>query len=226
MLLLRRFSSGLAAGLAAGLMAVSLAVAVPLASAQELTQQQAVTSLVSDLSAMKSLNATFHQWVNDAKNTALQEVTGTMWIARPGMFRWDTNDPYPQQIVSDNHLLWIYDLDLEQVTKRKLDKQVGNTPALLLSGDPAQLEQSFTISAFRFDETGELRYDLVPKSKDALFELLRVHFRSGRLHDMFLRDNLGQTTRIEFDIKAYNEKIDTSVFAFKPPKDVDVIEDM
>lgn len=224
MQLFRRFT----AGLAAGLFAATLVVVAPAGSlhAQELTQQQAVSSLVSDLSAMKSLNATFHQWVNDAKNAALQEVTGTMWIARPGMFRWDTNDPYPQQIISDNNLLWIYDLDLEQVTKRKLDRQVGNTPALLLSGDPAQLEQSFTITAFRFDETGEVRYDLAPKAKDALFELLRVHFRNGRLNDMFLRDNLGQTTRIEFDIKSYNEKIEPSVFAFKPPEGVDVIEDM
>lgn len=213
---------------ARGVLLAVLASVMPVASvhAEELTAQQAVTSLVSDLSSMKALNATFHQWVSDAKNNALQEVTGTMWIERPGMFRWDTNDPYPQQIVSDNNVLWIYDRDLEQVTKRKLDKQVGNTPALLLSGEPAKLEQSFTISAFRYEETGELRYDLVPKSKDALFELLRVHFRSGRIHDMFLRDNLGQTTRIEFDIKAYNDKIDGSVFTFKPPKDVDVIEDM
>lgn len=214
--------------LAASMLVGSLAVVFPAGAvqAQELTAQQAVSSLVTDLSAMKSLNATFHQWVNDAKNAALQEVTGTMWITRPGMFRWDTNDPYPQQIISDNNVLWIYDLDLEQVTKRKLDKQVGNTPALLLSGDPAQLEQSFIISAYKFEETGELRYDLAPKAKDALFELLRVHFRNGRLHDMYLRDNLGQTTRIEFEIKTYNEKIDPSLFAFKPPKDVDVIEDM
>lgn len=194
--------------------------------AQELTAQQAVSGLVADLSAMKSLNATFHQWVNDAKQAALQEVTGTMWIARPGMFRWDTNDPYPQQIISDNNVLWIYDMDLEQVTKRKLDKQVGNTPALLLSGDPGQLENSFGITAFKFDETGEVRYDLTPKAKDALFELLRVHFRNGRIHDMFLRDNLGQTTRIEFEIKSFNEKADAALFAFTPPKGVDVIEDM
>jgi outer membrane lipoprotein carrier protein len=213
---------------AAGMVVASLVMVAPAApvQAQALTTEQAVSSLVADLSAMKSLNATFHQWVNDAKNAALQEVTGTMWIARPGLFRWDTNDPYPQQIISDNTVLWIYDLDLEQVTKRKLDKQVGNTPALLLSGDPRQLEQSFTIKAFRFDETGEVRYDLEPKAKDALFELLRVHFREGRIHDMFLRDNLGQTTRIEFDIKKYNETMDAAVFNFTPPKGVDVIEDM
>lgn len=214
--------------LAACVVGASLSLLAPVGNvvAQELTAQQAVSSLVADLSAMKSLNANFHQWVNDAKQAALQEVTGTMWIERPGMFRWDTNDPYPQQIISDNNVLWIYDKDLDQVTKRKLDKQVGNTPALLLSGDPKTLEQSFKITGFRFDETGEVRYDLEPKGDDSLFELLRVHFQNGKLHDMFLRDNLGQTTRIEFEIKTYNEKTDRSLFDFKPPKGVDVIEDM
>ncbi len=217
----------LSAGLAATFLAASFGLALPApAEAQTLSNQQAVTSLVTDLSAMKSLHATFSQSVNDARNASLQEVAGTMWIARPGLFRWDTNDPYPQQIISDSNVLWIYDLDLEQVTKRKLDKQVGNTPALLLSGDPAQLDQSFTITASRDDATSEIRYDLVPKAKDALFELLRVHFRNGRLNDMFLRDNLGQTTRIQFQIKSYNEKIDPSIFSFVPPQGVDVIEDL
>ncbi|CBL45159.1 Outer-membrane lipoprotein carrier protein [gamma proteobacterium HdN1] len=202
-----------------------LVVAAP-AAAKELASEQGVTGLVRDLSMMKSFNATFHQWVSDAQNHVLQEVTGTMWVQRPGLFRWDTNDPYPQQIISDGEVLWIYDLDLEQATKRKLDKQVGNTPALLLSGDPEKLAESFTVRASMYEETGEVRYDLIPKHKGALFELLRVHFRSGKIHDMFLRDNLGQTTRIEFETKAFNKPIDAKVFAFKPPKGVDVIEDM
>ena len=111
------------------------------------------------------MEATFEQWVMDAKQNTLQNVTGTMWIQRPGQFRWNTADPYPQQIVSDGKELWIYDEDLEQATRKTLDKQVGNTPALLLSGDPSRIADGFQVSAYRFDETGSGVLTSGPKIK-------------------------------------------------------------
>ncbi|MDX1696568.1 MAG: outer membrane lipoprotein chaperone LolA, partial [Ketobacteraceae bacterium] len=159
------------------------------ASAGEKTQEVATDKLVEYLSAMNAMKATFHQYVEDSKKARLQDVTGKIWVKRPGKFRWDTNEPYPQSIITDGNVLWIYDVDLEQVTQKKLDHQVGNTPALLLSGNPETIGRNFTISAYEYEETGEWRFDLTPKSEDALFELLRVHFIEGRIRDMFLRDS-------------------------------------
>lgn len=193
--------------------------------AGEIGRDQASQQLNQMLTEMQSMQATFEQWVNDAKQTTLQHVTGTMWIQRPGQFRWDTDEPYPQKIVSDGKSLWIYDLDLEQATKKKLDNQIGNTPALLLSGDPQQIQMNFTVSGYKFDETGEIRFDLHPKDKEAMFSLLRVHFLQGHLSDMYLEDNLGQTTRIEFTKIKKNEKLDPKLFELNLPDTVDVIEE-
>lgn len=215
--------------LQAGVMAVlfALILAVPgLAQAGEHDEKAATAKLVEYLAAMDSMKANFHQWVEDAKRSKLQDVTGKIWVKRPGKFRWDTNEPYPQSIITDGQVLWIYDLDLEQVTQRKLDQQVGNTPALLLSGDPESISESFSISAYEYEETGEWRFDLTPKSEEALFELLRVHFMKGQIRDMYLRDSLGQTTRIEFEAIQVNLEIADKVFDFKPPEGVDVIKDM
>ncbi len=195
-------------------------------SGGQLTPEQSAAELVKQLGTMKSFKAEFHQWVSDAKNATLQEVTGKMWVKRPGQFRWDTNEPYPQQIIANEQLLWIYDLDLDQVTQRKLGHQVGNTPALLLSGDPQRLAESFTISAYFYADTKEWRFDLEPVAEDALFELLRVHFKNNILQDMFLRDSLGQTTRIEFSQQQLNLPIDSKLFQFTPPEGVDVISDL
>ena len=186
----------------------------------------ATKKLVENLSAMNSMKADFHQTVEDSKRARLQDVTGKIWVKRPGKFRWDTNEPYPQSIITNGELLWIYDVDLEQITQRKLDRQVGNTPALLLSGNPEAISESFAISAYEYEETGEWRFDLTPKSEEALFELLRVHFVNGKLRDMFLRDSLGQTTRIEFKSPEINVAVDDKVFDFEPPEGVDVIKDM
>jgi outer membrane lipoprotein carrier protein len=148
-----------------------------------------------------------------------------MKIQRPGMFRWDSLDPYPQQITTDSATLWVYDKDLDQVTRKSLDRQVGNTPALLLSGDPGVLSASFSITGHRFDANDEVRYDLVPKDKDAMFELLRVHFKANTLAEMYLRDNLGHTTRIVFTVRSLNKAINPDVFRFVPPEGTDVISD-
>ncbi|WP_290579700.1 outer membrane lipoprotein chaperone LolA [Ketobacter sp.] len=193
--------------------------------AGEVEPAKAPQKLTEFLNGIQSMEATFEQWVMDAKQNALQHVTGTMWIQRPGQFRWNTDDPYPQQIVSDGAELWIYDEDLEQATKKVLDKQVGNTPALLLSGDPSRISENFTVSGYLFDETGEWRFDLKPKDKDAMFALLRVHFLNKHLRDMYLEDSLGQTTRIEFKPVTVNKPIPESRFKLELDDSVDVIEE-
>jgi len=195
------------------------------ARAGEIGAEQASKQLNQLLSAMQSMQANFEQWVSDAKQTTLQHVTGKMWIQRPGQFRWDTNEPYPQKIVSDGKSLWIYDVDLEQATKKKLDNQIGNTPALLLSGDPKRISENFAVTGYKFDKTGELQFDLHPKDKNAMFSLLRVHFLHGKLEDMFLEDNLGQTTRIQFSDIKENQKLADTLFALNLPSSVDVIEE-
>lgn len=200
---------------------------VPVVSLQaaEVESEKATAQLIRFLNDLKSMEASFEQWVMDAKQNALQHVTGDVWIQRPGQFRWDTDEPYPQQIVSDGDALWIYDTDLEQATKKALDKQVGNTPALLLSGDPSKISDSFNVTAYLFDETGEWRFDLRPKGDDALFALLRVHFYQKQLRDMYLEDSLGQTTRIEFKVKRSNKPIKKAVFELEFGPEVDVIEE-
>lgn len=196
------------------------------ARGEALDPADAVSTLIEKLNHIKTLHADFRQWVNDARQNALQDVTGTMWVSRPGMFRWDTDDPFPQRIVVNDDKVWVYDIDLEQVTERSMGAEVGNTPALLLTGDPAQLTEHFLISAYRYPENGEYRFELIPRGEDAMFELLRVHFREGVLVDMFLRDSLGQTTKIDFTNAELNQPVDTDIFTFSAPKDVDWVSDL
>ena len=193
--------------------------------AGQLSEMASAQELIKQLKSIKSIHSTFRQWVQDAKQASLQDVTGSMWVQKPGQFRWDTNNPYPQSIIANGEFIWIYDEGLEQATLQKLDKHVGNTPALLLSGDPSRLADSFSISAYLYDDTREWRFDLKPKGEDSLFELLRVNFKDGKLLDMYLEDALGQTTKIEFSDVVLNNPIKQDVFTFNPPENVDVIKD-
>ena len=49
---------------------------------------------------VNSFSARFEQVVLDESLKPVQESSGTLWIERPGKFRWDYDKPYKQQIVA------------------------------------------------------------------------------------------------------------------------------
>lgn len=177
---------------------------------------KAAASLAALLAKVKSMSADFSQTTKGTKTTSF---TGSMSMARPNKFRWDTKTPAPQLIVANGDTLWVYDKDLAQVTRQSAASQMGESPALLLSGDPVQIAKNFEIS----QPSAKNYYVLTPKA-GANFKRLEVSFNGGRPVMMVLNDNLGQTTSIRFQNVSLNGKLPASHFAFSPPKGVDVIE--
>ncbi|PTQ88313.1 outer membrane lipoprotein chaperone LolA [Agitococcus lubricus] len=189
------------------------------------TEELATKNLNQLLGQIVTMRAHFDQHTLDAKNKPLQQLAGEMQVKRPGYFRWETQQPFNQLIVANGQTVWIYDPDLQQATKQKLDKQVGNTPALLLSGDSKKIAASFNVSQEKTTNKQQRVFILQPKDKEAVFDTLRVSFIGKQLNSMQLKDALGQRTDIFFSQVAVNGKISDSVFQFTPPKDVDVIDE-
>lgn len=149
-----------------------------------------------------------------------KNFSGTMMVQRPNKFRWETKQPAEQLIVADNKTLWIYDPDLEQATQQKVDKQVANTPALLLSGSPEKIMKSFRVTQ---PNANKDVFVLYPKTQDAVFETLAIAFIDGKPRSMVLNDALGQVTTIKFTKITQNPRLKASLFKFTPPQGVDVI---
>lgn len=182
-----------------------------------------VARLTQLLETSKTLSANFSQLTLDGTGTQLQETTGNMTLQRPGLFYWHTNPPAEQTMVSDGKKVTLWDPDLEQATIKKLDERLTQTPALLLSGDVSKISQSFDISAK--EAGGVIDFTLKPKTKDTLFDNLRLSFRSGLLNDMQLIDSVGQRTNILFTGVKANEAVPASKFKFDIPKGADVIQE-
>ncbi len=173
------------------------------------------------LSGLESFSADFEQLVLDNSGSRMQSSTGHVDLQRPGKFRWTTEEPFPQLLVSDGQQLWLYDEDLEQVTVQTVDKQLSNTPALLLSGDLSKLQESFVIAGPASGDDGI--YRLTPVDKNALFTVMRMMFTAGVLIEMQLEDNLGQQTSVVFAERKLNPELDAAMFTFTVPEGVDVI---
>ncbi|KAF0865796.1 outer membrane lipoprotein chaperone LolA [Pseudomonas sp. LD120] len=175
------------------------------------------------LEKSQTLTARFSQLTLDGSGTQLQETAGEMSLKRPGLFYWHTDAPQEQLMVSDGQKVSLWDPDLEQVTIKKLDQRLTQTPALLLSGDVSKISESFDITSK--EAGGVMDFTLKPKTRDTLFDSLRLSFRNGMINDMQLIDSVGQRTNILFTGVKANEAIPASKFKFDIPKGADVIQE-
>ena len=175
-------------------------------------QADALANFLARLQQLQSLEADFTQVTRDNTGRTLQQLNGTLTVAKPGKMRWQTAAPYEQLVVSDGELVWIYDMDLEQVTIRNMDLRVQETPALLLSGDSAQVGQNFTVAE---SVQGDFsRYQLTPKDRSQLFEKLEFQYQQQQLESMRIYDAAGQITEIVFGRIKTNKPTDRQAFIF------------
>lgn len=186
-------------------------------------QAASVQRLTGLLQKAETLTGRFSQLSLDGTGTQLQETTGEMALKRPGQFRWNTDEPMAQLLVSNGSKVWLYDPDLEQVTIQTLDQRLTHTPALLLSGDVSAISDNFRVS---HREAGEvIDFTLEPKARDTLFDSLRLSFRNGVINDMQMIDGVGQRTNILFHGVRVNEPLAAGLFSFEIPEGTDVISE-
>ena len=210
-------------GALAGVLMTTLGVAAPMVALTQSAQAAPASNLTAAknlnklLTNTKSMTANFSQTTKGANSGTF---SGTMSVQRPNNFRWETKSPSEQLIVANGSSMWVYDKDLEQATKQNVDSQVGNTPALLLSGDPSKIDKSFKVTQ---PYANKNYYVLYPKSDSASFKSLSMSFNGGKPVMMVLNDSLGQTTTINFSGIKMNPSINSSQFKFTPPKGVDII---
>ncbi|HDJ86891.1 MAG TPA: outer membrane lipoprotein chaperone LolA [Chromatiales bacterium] len=171
------------------------------------------------LHGLTSLQADFRQSVVDDRGQVLQRSRGTLYLQRPGRFRWDYRAP-SELIVADGRNLWFYDRGLEQITVRPLRRGLGNLPVALLTSERSVEKRFHVAGAGTADGLHWLR--LTPRGKESGFEWIRLGFRGDLLVRMELHDILGQTTRIRFSHVRRNPKLDPALFRFTPPPGVDV----
>ncbi|MBM5575138.1 outer membrane lipoprotein chaperone LolA [Deefgea sp. CFH1-16] len=181
-----------------------------------------VSKIQQYLSGTMSLNARFTQEVI-SKNNKIQTSNGQLSLLRPGKFRWVYEKPYPQEIISDGKQVWLYDVDLAQVTIKPVNKALEASPAAILAGDN-KLETNFNIKNLP-SRAGLDWIELIPKQNDSSFARIRIGFSNNNLNLLELDDHFGQTTKIQLKQIIRNQAIDSKQFNFIPPNGSDIIRE-
>jgi outer membrane lipoprotein carrier protein len=171
-----------------------------------------------------SLSATFDQSLFDERGELLEQSSGTVYLKRPGRFRWDYTEPYQQSIITDGATLWFYDKDLAQVTVAELNAS-EDSPAVLL-GAAVDLDSNYEVTELPAEQD-VMWVELMPRreaSEENQYSSIRLGLRDAQLVSMDMRDNFGQRTLIEFGQARSAVALDDSLFEFEPPEGVDVVQ--
>ena len=149
---------------------------------------------------------------------------GTFEFSRPSRFKFIYKKPFEQTIVADGQTLWLYDVDLNQVTARKQADVLGSTPAALIASaaDISALKADFTLTAAP-DKDGLEWVLATPKAKDGQLQNVRIGFRAGQLASLDILDSFGQKSSMTFAAFQSNVSLDAASFQFKPPQGADVV---
>lgn len=183
-----------------------------------------VDRLKEFIAATHSAQANFTQVVLDQNGKLIQSASGIMQFRRPGKFRWTYQKPYEQIIVGDGAKFWLYDVDLNQVTVRKLDAALGSSPAALLSGSN-EIERGFTLKESG-NQDGLDWLQAIAKAQDSGFDKILMAFNTqAELVIMELNDAFGHKTVLRFSNMQRNPKFSAQQFQFTPPKGADVLGD-
>ena len=193
------------------------------ASAVALDASVAATRVDRALQSLTAVRADFVQEITASDGAKPERAQGTLWLRKPGRFRWEYSSPR-QLIICDGAHLWLYDVDLAQVTVRKVQQSLSQTPAMLLAG------QARVSDGFRVGDGGQadglLWSVLTPKNNDTDFKEIRMGFIADGLVRLEFLDKLGSRTRLELKNMQRNVSLPDSLFTFTAPAGVDVIGQM
>jgi outer membrane lipoprotein carrier protein len=194
-------------------------------------------SLESFVRTAKTGRAEFTQVVSspakEGQASRVKTSSGTFEFSRPDRFKFIYKKPFEQSIVADGQTLWLYDLDLNQVTARKQSQVLGSTPAALIAAAPdlRALQMDFTLTDA--PDRDALQWVVAtPKSRDGQLQAVRVGFKAptgtvpadtAGLQVLEILDSFGQRSVLTFSNFEINPLLPVKAFEFKAPAGADVI---
>jgi outer membrane lipoprotein carrier protein len=162
------------------------------------------------LKGLVSLQADFQQYTFNADHNRMIEARGTLYLQRPGRFRWEYASPNKQVIIADGKRVYLHDLELKQVSHQSQSQALRGTPALLLANEEP-IEQHFEAKPIESTD-GRDWIELIPRERDTDVVRIQVGFGGDTLDSLIMEDSFGQETRLNFTEARRNVRLKPDLF--------------
>ncbi|MDN3715692.1 outer membrane lipoprotein chaperone LolA [Vibrio breoganii] len=172
--------------------------------------------LVQRLDKTDGFTAQFSQTVVSPDDEVVMEGTGSVEIARPSLFRWTTNTPDENVLVSDGETLWYYSPFIEQVSIYWQEQATEQTPFVLLTRNKASDWDKYNVI-----QNGD-RFTLTPTDETSTQGQFQIDInKAGAISGFNVVEQDGQRSKFTFnDYRAQTPA--KSRFVFEIPNGVEV----
>jgi len=177
----------------------------------------------------QSFSAEFEQQVQDKSSGKSSRSKGTLSIKRPNKFLLFYLQPDQQQYVSDGKTIWMYDVDLEQVTVQQFDQKLKHSPIFLLSNSQKIRSLYHVKETVDYDFPDHDIFILTAKKEQdsnmaTQFSKLELVFSKNVLYQLKMFDHFEHVTELTFYHQKMNAELTPNTFNFNIPPHVDVID--
>jgi outer membrane lipoprotein carrier protein len=176
---------------------------------------------------MKDFSADFIQIFEDALNRKQQE-SGHLYLMRPRMMRWEYKNPEDKLFLSDGKTVYYYVPADRQVSKEAVKESFDDRVPLMFLLGRSNLRDEFTrfelLNTKPFFE-GLKVVRMYPKRKTDLQEvLMEVDPANYQIRRLLLAHKDGSRSEFIFSSIRTNSGLHASMFDFKVPPGVDVVQ--
>lgn len=174
-------------------------------------EENAKAQLLELLAPYQQLSAQFQQVVVDRNGEQVQQLEGSLHVARPAKLYWETLAPDESVLVADGETIWYYNPFVEQVSIYSQQESLQQSPFLLLFDPTSPQWQNYSV------EQDEGRYWIIGQDA-AVGQRIAVQFNSQQqLSAVVVDDGQGQVSTISLTDIDSNITHADSFFQFTPP---------
>jgi outer membrane lipoprotein carrier protein len=192
-----------------------------------------LTNIQATFDQLTNIHALITQTNTDTSSKTSTMYTGEVFFQKPNKLRIQYSKPAEQTMVFDGDYLWIYTVELKQITKQKLEPGTIPVPLLFFAGasniDAQAFKKKNFISPLKLEmigSTSTYRIRVRPKSKSAPFkeQLFWVDAATSLPVKGRILDATGIMVTIVFSKVEPDIEIPNNTFSIPIPSGVELVD--
>jgi outer membrane lipoprotein carrier protein len=202
-----------------------LLLSIP-AIAADLSLQEKATKLQATYDNTTSFVADFTQITSMKLSRRERQGSGSLLMKKPGLMRWDYQEPDRQVLISDGEKMSMYFAGAEQMIIMPAQEYLQSDVTYAFFAGTGNVLRDFEIGGagedFCCGTPPDLR--LTPKKPHPQVEFLYIWINDDFLISrMQIADHYGSITDLSFTNITLNQALDSELFQFTPPEGTEIV---
>jgi outer membrane lipoprotein carrier protein len=175
---------------------------------------------------INAFSANFSQSIRNAASGDTEKRSGSFLFKKPVLVRWETLKPEKELLVVGKDAVWDYFEEDKEAYRYAVQEIIGSKTMLRFLTGKANLTEDFLVAAGKPEEAGpgQAVLQLAPREPEPGLVLAKVwvDLSTDMIARIFIQDFYANTNDLSLEGVVVNPKLADSLFAFTPPKDAKV----